>query len=270
VIVFCLGIEAVCHVLSVAYQRMEKAFFFIVWVHCRIIATRTEALGMFMNSYYEKGEGECLIMLHGNGEDGTIFSIQADFLSRHFRVVVPDTRGHGKSERGDGEFTIRRFADDLKFLMDNLGIAKADILGFSDGANIAMCFAAKYPEMVDKLILVGGNLVPSGLENPERVSIEISYRLNRLLSPFSKRAKRKAEMLSLVARQPDLTIEELGRISAKTLVIAGTSDVIKKEHTVLISKLIKGAELIFISGSHWVFKDNAEDFDDAVLPFLLG
>ena len=91
-----------------------------------------------------------------------------DYFSRNYRVIVVDTRGHGQSPRGTAPFTIAQFADDLKDFMDELDISKAVILGFSDGANIAMKFVLKYPERVKALILNGGNLNPKGVKLSRR------------------------------------------------------------------------------------------------------
>ena len=85
--------------------------------------------------YQEQGEGEPLLLLHGNGEDGTYFTNQFSFFSDKYRVIAVDTRGHGKSPRGTAPFTMAQFALDLKELMDKLQIQKAILLGFSDGAN---------------------------------------------------------------------------------------------------------------------------------------
>ena len=79
-------------------------------------------------------------------------------LSKHFRVIAIDTRGHGQTPRGDAPFTIRQFADDLLEFMSEHGIDKAHILGFSDGGNTAMIFAMTHPERVGKLILDGANI----------------------------------------------------------------------------------------------------------------
>lgn len=78
----------------------------------------------------EKGNKEPFILLHGNGEDGRYFKHQLDYFSDRYRVIALDTRGHGKSQRGDAPFTIKQFAKDLDGFMDNLGIGKAIILGF--------------------------------------------------------------------------------------------------------------------------------------------
>lgn len=98
--------------------------------------------------YQEWGEGEPLFLLHGNGEDGTYFVNQTTYFSDRYRLIAVDTRGHGKSPRGTAPFTMEQFAIDLHKLMDRLQIQKAVILGFSDGANIAMKFALKYPDRV--------------------------------------------------------------------------------------------------------------------------
>ena len=62
--------------------------------------------------YIEKGQGEPLILLHGNGEDSTYFVNQIDEFSSYYRVLALDTRGHGQTPRGEASFTIRQFADD--------------------------------------------------------------------------------------------------------------------------------------------------------------
>jgi len=115
-------------------------------------------------NYIDKGTGEPIILLHGNGEYLEYFEHQIEHFSKEYRVIALDTRGHGKSPRGNKPFTIRQFADDLKDFMDELGIEKAHILGFSDGGNIAIVFAMKYQERTMKVIMNGANLYPSGVK----------------------------------------------------------------------------------------------------------
>ena len=114
--------------------------------------------------YTEKGSGEPLILLHGNGENGRYFVNQTDFFAEKYRVIAVDTRGHGQSPRGEAPFLIRQFAEDLAGFMDGLGIERANILGFSDGGNIAVTFALKYPQRVNRLILNGANIFPRGMK----------------------------------------------------------------------------------------------------------
>ena len=85
----------------------------------------------------ETGEGKPLILLHGNGEDGTYFRGQMEAFSHKYRVIAVDTRGHGKSPRGTAPFSLGQFTEDLKDFLDEMGIEKGIFLGFSDGGNIA-------------------------------------------------------------------------------------------------------------------------------------
>lgn len=219
--------------------------------------------------YMERGRGEPLLLLHGNGENSCYFENQMKEFSSDYRVVAVDTRGHGKTPRGNAPFTIRQFADDLAGFMDVLKIKKADILGFSDGANIAMCFAAKYPDRVLKLVLNGGNLNAKGIKPSVQIPIEIGYRIANIFASKSEEAKKNAEMLGLMVNEPNITEEELQKITAKTLVIAGTKDMVKRKHSELIAEQIKNAKLQFIEGNHFVANKNPSAFNAAVKKFLL-
>lgn len=216
----------------------------------------------------ERGAGEPLILLHGNGEDSGYFARQLEAFSPFYRVLAIDTRGHGRTERGTAPFTIRQFADDLLAFMDGRGIDRANLLGFSDGANIAMIFALRYPERVGRLILNGGNLDPRGIKRSVQIPIEVGYRAARIFAKRSTKARAKAELLGLMVNDPNLSAAELGRIQVPTLVIAGTRDMVREAHTRLIAAHIPGAELKLIDGDHFVASGNPEAFNRAVLDFL--
>lgn len=218
--------------------------------------------------YIEKGEGFPLILLHGNGEDCSYFEHQIEPFAQHFRVIAIDTRGHGQTPRGDAPFTIRQFAEDLLAFMNQRGIAKAHILGFSDGGNIAMVFALAHPERVEKLILNGANLDATGVKRKIQIPIEIGYRIARLFAKRSAKAKQNAEMLGLMVNDPNVKPEELSHLQCPTLVIAGNNDMIKDAHTRLIAKSIPNAELAIIPGSHFVANKNPQAFNETVLRFL--
>ena len=219
--------------------------------------------------YIEQGQGEPLILLHGNGEDNSYFVHQMEPFAKHFRVIAVDTRGHGRTPRGEAPFTIRQFAEDLLAFMDLHGIAKAHILGFSDGGNIAMIFAMAHPERVGKLILDGANLDASGVKRSIQIPIEIGYRIAKFFTRKRPEARKNAEMLGLMVNDPNVRPDELGRIQAPTLVIAGDRDMIRESHTRLIAAQIRGAELAILPGDHFVAAKSPEAFNEAVLRFLL-
>lgn len=219
-------------------------------------------------SYVIKGEGYPLILLHGNGEDSGYFKKQIEYFAKKYLVIAPDTRGHGKSPRGTGEFSISRFADDLKDFMEQLSIERAILLGFSDGANIAMRFALKYPDMVRMLILNGGNLNAGGVKASTQLPIELGYRIAKLFAKKSDGAKRNMEMLGLMVNDPDISPEELNAIGVPALVVAGTRDMIKEKHTRLIAESIRNAKLEFIPGTHFIAAKNPDVFNRTVDKFL--
>ena len=181
--------------------------------------------------YREKGNGEPFVLLHGNGEDSSYFKHQIEYFCDRYRVIAPDTRGHGKSPRGTSPFTIRQFSCDLYDFMKNHQIPKAVILGFSDGANIAMRFAMKHPDMVTALILNGGNLDAKGVKRSTQLPIEIGYKIAKYFAKRSAEANKNAELLGLMVNDPNIEPEELAQITAPTLVICGTKDMIRRNLT---------------------------------------
>ena len=214
--------------------------------------------------YKEKGQGEPLILLHGNGENHEYFRNQTEYFSKSYRVIALDTRGHGKSPRGDEPFTIRQFAEDLREFMDEKKIEKAILLGFSDGGNIALIFALRYPQRVSRLILNGANLYGAGVRPSVQIPIILGYHIARLFAGHSLKARRNAEMLRLMVKDPDIKPEELKAVAIKTLVIVGAKDMIKAQHTALIKENLPNASLRVLSGDHFIAAKNPKKFNQAV------
>ena len=152
--------------------------------------------------------------------------------------------------------------------MDEKGIEKAILLGFSDGGNIALTFALKYPERVEKMVVDGANLFPSGVKPLYQWPIEIGYRIAKLFAKKSEKAKKNAEMLGLMVNEPQIDPSELVRLTMPVLVVAGTKDMIKESHTKLIYRSLPDAQLNIIEGDHFVANKNAEAFNKVVEAFL--
>lgn len=218
--------------------------------------------------YQEQGNKEPLILLHGNGEDGSYFKNQINYFSDRYRVIALDTRGHGKSPRSTKPFTIEQFSCDLYDFMTSLEIPNAVILGFSDGANIAMKFAMKYPSKVKALILNGGNLNPKGVKRTIQIPIEIGYKIARQFASKSLNAKQNAEMLGLMVNEPNIGLDELSKITVPTLVICGSRDMIKESHTKKIAENIPNAKLSIIKGNHFIANKRYIAFNKEVEDFL--
>lgn len=120
------------------------------------------------NLFYSiKGDGEPLILIHGNFNDSRIWEYQMDYLSNYYKVISYDQRGYGKSSTPEFAFSPH---DDLKELFDRFAIKKAIIMGSSSGGSVAIDFVLKFPELVKGLILVAPSI--NGYRYPMKVMFE--------------------------------------------------------------------------------------------------
>ena len=215
------------------------------------------------------GQGEkTVVLLHGNGEDYRCFKQQLEPFSKRFRVIAIDSRGHGSSSMGF-PFSLQVMAKDTKQVLEALSIEKANIIGFSDGANIAMYFAMEFPDCVEKLVLAGGNLFPEGLIPKERRKDKIIYRFLRMCSIFSKEMARKAKVYGLMVEEPQIDPARLEVITSPTLILAGEHDLIMPEHTQLIAAAIHNSLLRIIpSCDHFIFQNKPGWVNTTILKFL--
>lgn len=225
---------------------------------------------IFYSEYFPADpQAPTLILLHGNGEDHTYFVKQIPAFSPHFRLVLMDTRGQGQSTGGDGELNFSVFAADLLALMDHLQIAKAHLLGFSDGGNLALTFALAHPERVQSLILNGANLEPGGVKLSTQLPIVLGYGCCRLLSPFSHKARQNGAVLGLMVNHPHIPPQALAALTMPALVIVGERDMIRDRHSQLIARSLPNAQFVRIpDGDHFCAAKCPEVFNHAVLSFL--
>lgn len=218
--------------------------------------------------YTRRGVGPPLLLLHGNGEDGSYFARQTELFSGRYTVYALDTRGHGQSPRGEAPFTIRQFARDLLDFMDGEGLERADLLGFSDGGNIALTFALAHRERVEHLILNGANLDPAGVKRYVQLPIVLGYRVASLFAKRSPEARRHAELLGLMVNEPHIGPAELETLDIPTLVIVGTRDMIKPTHSRMIAQRLPRGRLAVIEGDHFIAAKKPEAFHRAAAAFL--
>ncbi|GEM_PF-255036 len=221
--------------------------------------------------YYETyGSGEPLLLLHGNGQSIAAFSKQIPALSAKYKVIAVDTRAQGKSKDNTTEkFTYDLFADDMKTLLDSLHLKNVNVLGWSDGGNTALIMAIKYPTYINKVMVMGANLNPSTAAVNESILKQTNRDIVKLEKDKSVDAKTMVKLLKMVLTEPNINLDDLGKISSRVLVMAGEKDLIKAEHTKLIAARIRGAKLLIFKGeTHFVPEENPTKFNEAILEFL--
>lgn len=186
--------------------------------------------------YYEKrGTGMPLILLHGNGEDHTIFDASVLLLEKQFTVYAIDSRGHGRSE-GVREFHYSDMAEDVAAFIRKLEIERPVICGFSDGGITALLVAIKYPDLPGIIVTCGANTHPEGIKRRALWMMNRSYKRDH--SPLTK----------LMLTEPDISAEELEKIEVPAIIIAGSNDLIKESDTKFIAKHIKDSRLLILKG----------------------
>ncbi len=220
---------------------------------------------------YGKGERNVLL-IHGNGESTACFGKQFEDWSREFTLIAMDSRGQGRSTFGRKKLTVAQIAADGFALLEALGVKKASVVGFSDGANAAMAMLMSDRDgIIDRAVLAGGNLNPRGVKEIYQVPIEMNFKLLARKAQRESAARRKLAVMSLMVREPNVKPEELKAINVPVLVLAGSRDMIKPAHTRLIAGSIPNATLKIVHGcDHFVFDKAADRVNSAVLDFLNG
>jgi Predicted hydrolases or acyltransferases (alpha/beta hydrolase superfamily) len=183
------------------------------------------------------GQGQPFILLHGNGESHKIFDKLSKHLSRQFTVYAIDSRGHGESSKVKS-LDYREMAEDIAQFIKEKNIIKPVLYGFSDGGILGLILAAKYPEMLSKLIISGANTVPGGIKTFYLITFQLAYF-------FTRDMKYK-----LMITQPQISDLELQRITIPTLILAGSNDLVKYKHTKHIAANISGSILKIAAGEN--------------------
>ena len=207
-------------------------------------------------AYYDVGRGKPLVLLHGNGEDSSYWNAQ-----------IPELTGSG----GHG-LSFEMMAEDLKTVLDTLGVKKAHFLGFSDGGNLAIKFALTHPEYIDKLILNAANVeMFSGVKPQVQLPVMAGYGVAAALSRFSKKAARRRDVLGLMVHPYGVTMNDLERLTMPTLIIVGEHDAIREKQTKEMASHIPHCEVeVFRDGDHFVAAKQPSRFNRTVIEFLLG
>ncbi|MBE6050274.1 MAG: alpha/beta hydrolase [Clostridium sp.] len=214
------------------------------------------------NIYYEVyGTGETILFLHGNGEDLTYFKPQIDYFKDKYKLVLIDSRGHGKSSFGNEGLTLDLMCDDVFQVLDKLNLNNVNILGFSDGGNIALKMALKDQSKIKTLTLMGANLKPGDIVDEEQILIKYEYRIEK--------EEKNKKILELMINEPNIDYNDLEKIKVKTLVVAGEKDAIKEECTKRIANSIENSKLEILEGAdHFLSSKMPEVFNNIYSKFL--
>ncbi|MFQ5340893.1 MAG: alpha/beta fold hydrolase [Anaerolineae bacterium] len=250
-------------------------------------------------SYVDRGIGLPILFVHGFPLDGTLWQPQLDGLSDEYRVIVPDLRGFGGSTVSLA-MTMEQYADDLRLLLDELGIEEVVLAGLSMGGYIAFAFCRKYSGRLRGLVLADtrpqadsdearANRTATGKQVIGHGAAALAdSMLDKLLSPatFKDQPDLVSAVRDMMARQsvfgivaalygmserPDAS-PLLGEISVPTLVVVGADDVITPvAEAESMVESIPGSELLVIpDAGHLSNLEQPEAFNQALRDFLVS
>ena len=226
--------------------------------------------------YGEFGQGAPVILVHGGLANANYWGLLVRALAPHYRVIVMDSRGHGRSSRDARPYGYDRMADDVVGLMDYLKIDKAALVGWSDGAIIGLDIALRHPGRLTKLFAFAANSDPSAVKDVDH---------DPVFSAFIARARKEYETLSptpteydaflkqiekMWASEPHWTAADLHAIKTPTWIVdADHDEAIKRDNTLFMADAIPGSGLLIQPQvSHFSFLQDPAQFNAAVLHFL--
>lgn len=227
--------------------------------------------------YAAYGSGPPVILLHGGlGHSGNWAYQLPVLLGAGHRVILIDSRGHGRSTRDDRPFTYELMASDVLAVMDALHLEKAALVGWSDGACIALVLAMQARARVKSVFFFGCNMDPSGAKDFVATPV-----VDRCFSRHARDYARLSatpgkfdsfvEAVSLMMKtEPDYSAADLAEIRVPVAIVHSEHDeFIKPEHAEYLAASIPGAELISLSGvSHFAPLQRPDYFNSAMLAFL--
>lgn len=244
--------------------------------------------------YFEEyGAGEPLVLLHGGTLTGRVnWEPYIPAFSQHFRLIIPDSRGHGRSDNPCEELSYQLMAEDMTALCQTLGLEKPLICGYSDGGQIALEIGIRYPQLAKGLIIAAASYRFSeayfevfkiiGFERPGEVNLEQTRQVypdmltmwqqihTEVYGPEYWRTLLK-QISKLWLTPLEYIQEDLKKITAPTLILFGDRDrLFSVEQAVEMYKMIPNAELAVAPNSgHFFGLENPKIFADICLDFLL-
>ncbi len=227
--------------------------------------------------YAIHGEGPPVILLHGGMGNTEHWGGQVGALAATHKVVTMDSRGHGRSTRGGKRLSYHLMASDVLALMDHLEFAQAALIGWSDGGNTGLDLAIHHPGRVKRLFVFGSNFHPSGLKSPPDGSATFPNYLRRATADHVRLSRQKNQLAGFLKAlrnmwrtEPAFTKDQLGAIAVPvTVAHAEHDEIVRREHSKRLAKLIPGAQLRELPGvSHFAMWQDPAAFNAELLAFL--
>lgn len=231
--------------------------------------------------YDEHGEGEPVVLLHGGFCTNETWEPQRADLAEAFHLFLPERRAHGHTPDVEGPITYADMTDDTIDFLDSVVGEPAHLIGWSDGAIVALLVAIARPSLVRKVVVIGANVEPASaipdmagmLEHmsADDPDLETFRSMYAAASPDGPNHWKVVvdKLIAMWRIEPRITPNDLARITAPTLVMVGDDDMMSLEHTAELYRAIPNAELAVVPGtSHALLMEKPELVNRLMLEFL--
>jgi pimeloyl-ACP methyl ester carboxylesterase len=229
-----------------------------------------------------RGAGQPVVLLHGAFAGASSWSGQTPVLARAgYKVHVPERRGHAHTPDVPGPLTYDAMADDTVAYLEGVVGGRAHLVGWSDGAVVALLVARRRPDLVDRLVLIGqyynssgkvtGGLIDQLTAGGDEVMGFLRAEYDRV-SPDGPEhfPVVYAKTLRMVATEPELELASLTTVGAPTLVLQGDRDEVTLEHGAAVAAALPQGRLAVLPGTHLLPVENPEVVNTLLLWFLAG
>ena len=227
--------------------------------------------------YYETyGQGPPVLVLHGAGAFLEVMHYFITALAPTHTVIAVDSRAQGRSTDGPGPITYGQMGADIIALMDTLHIRQADVVGWSDGGIVGLDMAMKHPDRVRRLVAIGANYDVNGIDKKQMSPAMLAAQAEQIKPFYDAIAPDPShfpvlikKIEAMVTTEPHYTPAELGHIRAKSLIVAGEHDLIRRAHTDALAHAIPGAKEIIVPGAtHFGPLEKPDVYDRIAVEFL--
>lgn len=247
----------------------------------------TDIIRLYHEVHGEPTDATPMLLIHGGGSTiGTNFGALLPLLSGTRQVVAVELPGHGHTPSTSRPYTFENSAADIAALLDELGLGPVDVLGFSNGGNVAMRLSMREPQRVRRQIVCSAFYRREGMadgfwDGMATATVDSMPQLYRdadaVLNPDPAHQQQLFDLdTGLMKAFADWSPHELEAIGVPTLIVAADHDVVRPEHAAEMARLIPGARLLIVPSGHGAYLgevlDSAGDLRlmHDTLPWLLA
>jgi pimeloyl-ACP methyl ester carboxylesterase len=225
------------------------------------------------------GDGAPVVLLHGAFSGAAAFFAQTPVIAQAgYRVHVPERRGHAHTPDIEGPLTYSVMADDTVAYLEAQVSGPAALIGWSDGAVVALLVAQRRPELVERMVLIGQYYNSSGRAPDDQIEALLAApeTMNFLRAGYDPHSPDGSEhfpvvyakTMEMIRTEPEIGLATLSDVHVPTLVLQGDRDLVTVEHSAAVVAALPDARLAVLPGSHGLPIESPDTVNPLLLAFL--